>query len=129
MKQYRRESELSKDVMRELRACGDVFATRIESGSTCVGIPDIYYTCPREQGWIELKLGRCAWTGTCKGIRWKPTQVQWALTAFRHKATCYTLVAFTDCYCLITMDRAYRPDSDDKLVHYKKGQTISEVLQ
>ena len=76
-------------------------AIRIESGTTTVGIPDIYYW----NTWIELKnIKRVLSSNGNVVVPWRPGQQAFALKHFqctgRHT---YTMVRMSDCVLLIPM--------------------------
>ena len=48
----------------------------IESGSTGLGIPDLYFRATKQSGWIEFKIGKVNKNGEIK-LRWEPGQLNW----------------------------------------------------
>lgn len=72
------ETTLYKKLSRRLRLLKDynIELTRIESGGTRVGIPDIYYSTENTNGWIELKQIHTMQTEKAK-IPWRAGQRAW----------------------------------------------------
>ena len=48
----------------------------IESGSTGLGIPDLYFRAAKQGGWVEFKVARMNEAGEIK-LRWEPGQLNW----------------------------------------------------
>jgi len=50
--------------------------TRIETGSTRVGVPDLYWSTPNNNGWIEFKTVYSLQVPVIKPV-WRPGQLGW----------------------------------------------------
>jgi len=81
---YRSEAAFSHALCFQLKKQG-AMVTRIESGYTKVGIPDIHMVYNGAETWIEVKNIHKYWDGRSIEIPWRPGQQAWALTYLKHK--------------------------------------------
>ena len=93
MKTCKSEQSFSQSVMK-------VFdGVRVESGTTSVGIPDIYYW----NTWIELKNEKSIMKLPYK-VHWRPGQQAFALKHLQQTGRCtYTFIRFSNCIALVPM--------------------------
>ena len=98
---------------------------RIESGTTGVGIPDLYVAGPEGTAWIELKnLKTQHMAHRVFEVSWRPGQQAWAL---RHYKACkkhtFTLCALYSGFILIPMIRLY----ENNIVYSTEGCCFTEL--
>jgi hypothetical protein len=100
---YRSEAAFSAALIRQLNTLGMV--QRIESATTGVGIPDIYFRNRTSEYWIELKnMPRDSVYNATWNVPWRKGQRAWALQYMRASGKCtYTIIAFKDGYAIIPM--------------------------
>lgn len=99
------------------------FVQRIESGTTGVGIPDLYTIDTEGKArWLELKRVRCTWTPGIQ-IPWRPGQEAWLHEVVQRLdwESAFTLACFNDCIIRIQHDKLY-PNS-----FIYRCESISEV--
>jgi len=90
---YTSEAAFSHALCNMLKKQG-AMVTRIESGYTKVGIPDIHVVARGKELWIETKNVKRAWNGISMEVPWRPGQQAWALTYLAHKhEPSYTIVS------------------------------------
>ena len=90
---YSNEAKFSSALCKRLKTIG-CMVTRIETGTTRCGVPDIHIVVNGEERWIETKNMHCYWTGSAM-IQWRPGQQTWALEYLAHKGKpSLTVVAF-----------------------------------
>jgi hypothetical protein len=106
LKKYSSESMFVAALNRHLSEAG-YLVTRIESGSTCLGVPDMYVVKPHKDFWLEAKRVKTPLQETNK-IPWRPGQVAWMLNHYRYmKEPCFTIIAFDTNICLVPMTRIF----------------------
>jgi hypothetical protein len=98
----------------------------MNAGKTNPGMPDIYWAKDDECGWIELKVVKQTFTGTATGIVWQDHQQVWMKEHNDIVNCCRTLIAYKDCFVLLTMDRFY--ESKDPLINYTSAVTLKGAL-
>lgn len=143
------EKNFSEYIRAKLRAAG-FLCQRIESGSTGLGIPDMYVQGHGTDYWIETKFMRRAYpTGEAK-VSWRGGQQAWAkeyaqhhvqihsrpAATFMHKFT-WTAVGFNDgTFAFIKMNKLFSSNivdfAHDAAVYYveaNKHQSLGTFLK
>jgi len=99
---YRSEAAFSKAFCGRLKRLG-CFVTRIESGTTRVGIPDIYAVLHGQEYWFELKNIRKHYHHGPLYIPWRPGQQAWAYEYLQAKGRpSYTIVSCINCFLIVS---------------------------
>lgn len=94
MKTCKSEQAFSKALMRVFES-----AIRIESGTTSVGIPDVYYW----NTWLELKNEKHLCRFPYK-VHWRPGQQAFAMHHLMYTGVpTFTVIRFSDCIALVPM--------------------------
>lgn len=107
---YKNEAAFAKAFGNVLKANG-AFVTRIETGSTGQGVPDMFVVYNGVDFWMELKNEPTIKYDTARDsthtIHWRPGQKAWMLTYALHHCVkfAYTIVAGKDCFLIIPMDK------------------------
>jgi Holliday junction resolvase len=118
---YKNEAAFSTAFCKKLRSLGLV-VTRIESGGTKRGIPDIHWAGYGQEGWIELKIVHHSYYGGDIKIPWRPGQQGWAFEYMKHKRTpSTTVVACNNCILIVPMVRHFQEN-------WVMQEDISEIL-
>jgi hypothetical protein len=108
MRAYKNEAAFSKAFCGRLRSLGYV-VTRIESGGTRSGIPDIHWAGCGQEGWVELKNIKRNYYNRPVKIPWRPGQQAWAFDYATATGQCVvTAVAFCNGILLIPMVRHFK---------------------
>lgn len=106
---YKTEAEFSRAITIKLRACG-FHVTKIETGMTSQGVPDLFVQGFGSDFWIELKNDNKLKLKNEMRISWRPAQVPWAYNYYlKHhkKKYTYTLVAADSCFYIIPMTELF----------------------
>jgi hypothetical protein len=88
--------------------------TRIESGMTKNGIPDIYFLSEttRSHGWIELKIAeKTSKIGVIK-VPYRPGQINWLSRHKERGVKAYTLIFYDKFYLTEVFDREFKSIED-----------------
>jgi hypothetical protein len=105
---YRNEAAFSKAFCGRLKRLG-LTVTRVESGGTRRGIPDIHWVGFGQEGWIELKNVHYSYYKKPIKVPWRPGQQAWALDYYRAKKTpSLTVVACNNCILVVPMVRPFK---------------------
>lgn len=112
MRAWGSESQFGRSVSALCDKLG-LFHVRIESGSTCRGIPDLYIEGVGFGVWVELKRERRKCVNLSEGdvtVHWREGQLMWMWRKWKgsgYKRPCYTLIAFNDCIGLLPVMKLY----------------------
>jgi hypothetical protein len=127
MTKYRNEMAFSRALVVHLKNKG-YQVTRIETGKTTRGVPDLYVASIHGCMWIELKrihteFSRESYTE----IPWRPGQLGWMLNHLRSSGfPCFTFVAFDDCIVCIPITKVFKGNriflSDVSRIWYSIGK-------
>lgn len=102
---------------------------RIESGTTGVGIPDLYVVCKGGTNWIELKnLKSQTMSSTAFEVSWRPGQQAWALRHYKVSGkNTWTLCALNSGFILIPMIKYYENNLvyKNEVIHFSR---LNEIL-
>jgi len=101
-----RESDVRKALVHGARSMG-LQAQAIESGTTGLGIPDIYVRTRRSSAWIELKRVRSR-IKCPMHVPFKPGQYEWLSQHWQLGGTSVLVVAFDDCLCVLRDEQIER---------------------
>jgi hypothetical protein len=105
---YQSEAAFSKAFCRHLRDTG-YYVTRIESGGTKRGIPDIHWAGRGREGWIELKNIRAPYRGGDIKIPWRAGQQGWAHEYLKYSGSpSLTVAACSNTILVIPMVRWFK---------------------
>jgi len=128
------ESELRRTLVRGLRA-HHVMAVSIESGTTGLGIPDVYIRTKRVGAWAELKNVK----STIKypfTISFRPGQYQWLTTHHRLGGTSLLIVGtlfdifvFKNEHIKEVYDKTMYKDIDFSFVNFNVAEFIDWLDQ
>lgn len=110
MKKYKSEAAFGKDVSDAFKRLMAAHVTRIETGGTSDGVPDMFVSARGNDMWLELKwmpkaelLKLKEVEGKKVKVAWRPGQQAWARMYWaKHKCgkRVATLIAFKDCYAV-----------------------------
>jgi hypothetical protein len=118
---YKNEAAFSKAFCARLRRLGLV-VTRIESGGTKRGIPDIHWAGYGQEGWIELKNLHKTYRYSDIQVSWRPGQQGWALEYYKHKKQpSLTIASCNNCILVVPMVKHFKEN-------WVTPADISEVL-
>lgn len=105
--------------------------TRIESGATSVGIPDIYYVGHGTDGWIECKFVKKN-VPLILNVPWRPGQQAWMLEYYKgmyQKKKCWTFVGMIDSVVCVPMDKFYEDNDVDLFASFSRIFTHKEFSE
>lgn len=105
---YKTESQFSRSLVTKLRARRCI-VTRLESGSTQQGIPDMFVQFPDGRDvWLELKNIKKPLKDRLR-IPFRPGQQAWMYSyyVYHQVKSCYTVIALSDVYILLPMRKIY----------------------
>jgi hypothetical protein len=126
---YKSESAFYKALHRVVSKEKGVMMQRIETGTTGVGVPDLYIVTPQGCVWVELKnaprysADYSSASGYYK-IAWRPGQQVWMASHYRISGRlCYTMCAVSNGVLLIPMVRIY----DKNMVPYSDALRCESV--
>jgi hypothetical protein len=108
MYKYRNENAFKHALIKHFESCG-YRSSVIETGPTCIGVPDLYVDTPHYDYWLELKRIHCLFDkNRMYTIPWRKGQQGWMLRKYRiTKRPAFTLVAFDNCIVSICMNKRY----------------------
>lgn len=111
MTKYKNENAFKHSLKKHLEKQG-YRVSIIETGLTCVGVPDLFVETPKYDYWIELKRVHSLFQRNSSfsyRIPWRPGQQAWMVRRYRiTKRPAFTFVAFDNCVISILMDRVYK---------------------
>lgn len=107
---YKSENAFSKVLSLKLKLLG-YSVTRIETGLTCQGVPDMFVQGNGTDFWLELKNEKKLTLETTKlKVQWRPGQQPWAYTYYmQHHKNKYTFTAIAgdNCFVLVSMKKVF----------------------
>lgn len=119
---YKNEAAFSRALSDALRKQGAI-VTRIETGMTSQGVPDMFVQFADDDIWLELKnmpslvMADILDKGFVK-VQWRPGQQAWAMNYYRkhdRKKCTLTVVAGANHFFVIRMDRLW---SNNKVMEH-----------
>ena len=106
---YKSESAFSKAFVESLRN-RHIVVTRIETGSTSQGVPDLYIQGYGGDLWIELKNKKSKVDRRFFKIDWRPGQQAWHSIYYKehwYKKMVFTIMADLSGFEMVPMSRIY----------------------
>ena len=100
------ESKLYEIIKRKLTVMGTVKLQRIESGSTGLGIPDIFYRTLKYDGWIESKIIKTKLTKPIV-VPFRPGQFSWLRDYILLGGTAFLMVYIEDTHDVAMLKNIY----------------------
>jgi hypothetical protein len=93
-------------------------ADRIETGSTTMGVPDVFFSMPGRMGWIELKLVKSlpARDSSKVSMKISPLQVHWLKSRHAHFGNTWLFI------CLQTPKTFYLIEGKNVQKHFLKSE-------
>lgn len=130
---YKSEAAFSKVLNLKLKLLR-YSVTRIETGLTSQGVPDMFVQGNGTDFWLELKNEKkLILENTKLKVHWRPGQQPWAYTYYtqhQKKKNTFTVIAGDNCFVLICMKHMFKDNVvnfDDDCVY--KCKSINELME